>query len=480
MSPHKNPIPLRKSSRSPSRTARALPLVMAWTMACTGLTFGDNAAGEDTSLEFGAIAVDHLTETAFVMRKTATEGGALKTLWAVPHGGTARAIATLDGQGDIRVSFPESGVLVMAEEDGKEFLTLLDRHTLEVKRTATHKARYHGTRLSPSRRWLAVADNNNKELPLVLINTADLSARRLPGAATWREALWARTSDTLLVLSSDAKDGSTGGLLSGAWAGSRLRGWSMAALEADSFEVGADGFWAAPAVDIALPNHGPDFLFSFTFVAVAPDDSRAVLPMRRLDDAGKPSTYELVEVTLASGAVRTVADAKGPVAFTPDSGTIVSYRDVDVDHDGKLDRQDLLAIDAKSLEVEQLAVPFSGLLNFFVTGEGNFVVVASWAGNAQLSLFDLDTSKSTVLGGPELDLHEVAQRSGELWVCDDALYRLTVGDATLSEVPLPFVPKHLNWLPKADEMVTGGGDKLVYLNAKSGKVLREYQLTAPE
>ncbi len=492
-----DPPPPRSATSLIFRAFRALaPLSVVAVFACTGLTLGDNAAGQDTFMELGAIAVDAETDTSFVLRKATSESGTvIKTLWAVPKKGAPKAVATLDGQGDVRVLFPKRGVLLMAEENGQEFLSLLDRHTLKVIDSATHSARYFGTRMSPSRRWVAVADNKNNSLPIILIDTNDLSAHALPGKADWKEAMWARTSDTLFAMSSWQTDASKI-LWSGGWSHTRLMAWQMDQVIGAQFTLATDGFWANPLFDIKLDGRGPSLLFSFSWVGVAPNDDAAVFPVIKAPaNKGEKTTFELAVVDLDTHEVRFVQDAMGPVGFTPDGTSIISYRNVKhAQGDDKASAtgsdaetftgQDLLAIDLKTLAVEQLTVPFSGLINFFVTGAGHFVVVAGWTGNSRLALFDLDGKASSTVKGPNLDLHEVVARPSaqELWICDDGLYRLRVVSGVLDTIAVPFVAWHANRLPTADQIVVGNrdGSTLVYLAPQSGAVVRTVHLPEPQ
>lgn len=478
---------------------RLAPAALLIAVACTGLSLGDNSAGEDTFMELGAIAVDHVTDTSFVLRtaKSPETNNTIKTLWAVPAKGAAKPIATLDGQGDVRVLFPAGGVMLMAEEDGKEFLTLLDRNTFSVKTSAVHDARYHGTRMSPSRRWVAVADTKKSSgaVPIRLIDTQDLSVHTVPGTADWLEAMWANGDDTLLVMAS-WRDNKGGSKWNANWDRTRVFAWKMSVVEQFNFQTANNGFWAHKLIDVTLPGYGADLFFSFSWVGVAPDDSHAVFPVLKMPSGDDTAPrYQLAVVNLLgdqNGTVRFVDNAKGPVGFTSDGSSIISYRDVFINgdaynSDGKMNkvvRQDLLAIDLEKLQVEQLTVPFSGLINFFITGDGHFVVVAGWTGSQKLALFDLDADKGTTLASPDLDLHEVVPRmkAKELWICDDGLFRLRVEQGKLEKISLPFLAWHANLLPNADQIVVGNrdGSELVFLAPSNGKILRKFALPKPE
>lgn len=451
---------------------------------CTGLTFGENTPGADTYLEHGSIAVDDQTETAFVLGTAAPTADApaeSKILYAVdPDSGRVRRAADLTDQLDARILFPESGVLIMGEREASDELRLLDRATFEVKASRQADARYRGTRLSGSRRWLAAADDSAERAPLHLIDTAspDLSTRVIPQDGDWMEAMWLHGQERLFAI---VFHGMNDYYLNGkAGARARILSWSMEALEQQGFAKEA-GVWAAPEVDIALPDTTGDQLFSFTWVGVSPDDRWVVFPVIHTAPAAQ---HELVVLDTQTGAIRTVPDAQGPVGFTPDSATIVSYNQGATTQSGDPAPQ-LLLIDVETLAIGPEPVPIEGGIQFFISHAGNYVVVASSIGDQELTLVDLDQGKQTRMSGPQLGLSELVSRTeaGELWLVDDqALFRLDLNAGLLEQVPIGFAPQHINILPARDRLVLDDTfeQALYYIDPESKQLTRTVPLPIVE
>jgi hypothetical protein len=241
----------------------------------------------------------------------------------------------------------------------------------------------------------------------------------------------------------------------------RILSWSMEDVIAGQFKPDATGFWPDRKIDIEVDDVAGDGLFSFTWVGISPDDKWAVFPVREMDEA-TPEEYELLVVDTATGDLRIVKDAKGPVGFTPDSATIVSYDDKGSQNgkdgttgDGDVDQR-LLLIDVNTLEVDPQDVDISGGISYFISHDGNFVVVASNWGEQKIVLYDIDNDAKSQMQGPATGLYEFVSRKGknELWLLDEnALLKLDMNKGELSEVQTGYSVEHLNILPKHDWLV---------------------------
>lgn len=438
--------------------AFALPVFV---VGCTGLSLGEKTPGADTYLEYGAVAVDDRTEKAFVLTDVLDKDGTEQksVLRAVdPDSGGVSEVADLTGRDDARILFPKSGILIMSEQNGKDELRLLDQSTFAEKAREPVDVRYHGTRMSSSREWVAVADNTSEKAPIHLIDTEILTQRVIPHDGDWLEAMWKNKSDELFAIVFYDADPNVAGDKPHA----RILSWSMEDVKAGQFKPDESGFWPDRKLDIDVPNVTGDFLFSFTWVGISPDDKWAVFPVRDAD-AATPEEYELLVVDTATGELRIVKDAKGPVGFTPDSSTIVSYDDNGSGNgangqteEGEIDQR-LLLIDVNTLELDPQDVDVSGGISYFISRDGNFVVVASSFGDEQLELYDLDTKESTKMQGPALGLNEFVSRKDqqELWILDDStsLYKLDMGKGEVAEIDTGYPVSHLNILPKHDWLV---------------------------
>ncbi|MBI4954165.1 MAG: hypothetical protein HY908_19230 [Myxococcales bacterium] len=459
----------------------ALALALPALGACTGLSLGRNFAGADTYVGAGALAVDDRTETVLVLgrHRGAATAPARAILYAAdPDSGSVRPVADLTGRSDDRVLFPEAGVLVMSEADGGDVLELFDRASFALLGSVRTAARYHGTRLSPSRKWVAVADNTREPAPIHLLDATSLAARVIPHAGRWLEAAWMHGSDRLVAALFEG-----GG--DGAPPVARVRAWSVDALAAGGFETDASGSWARPELDVALPGKLEDLCMSFTWIGVSPDDRTVVVPVR---DA-VTSAYELVLVDVPTRSYRTVPDAKGPVGFTPDGKTVVSYRARDRatracrwDAPGAPPkapptpapgvtapgapaepaatvRDDLLLVDVASLATRLVLVPDADPFNFDVVG-ATIVVAPSGdrPGGVAAPLLLVDTGATPtghLLPGTHAHLQEYVLRPpGELWlVSHGALGLLDVAARRYERVSLAFRTDHVNYLPKKDWLV---------------------------
>lgn len=454
-------------------------LVLA-TSACTGATFGENGPGGGsgpdlgTYLELGSIAVDGTTENVFVLtRATDYETGvaADKRLMVAGLGDTkARELAELGEYTDLRVMFVESGVMVMGERGGFDELIVYDRAaTREIDRAST-SSRYYGTRISGGGEFVAVANGTEASSPIHVIRASDLSIHEIPHDGDWLEANWANQSDRLVAAVYYGSD------VGGEPGQMRLMSWGIKSV-ADADFAKTDGFWANPLFDTRIQDVHLDLLFSFSWISVSPDDSVAAVPLVQRDEQGVDH-HRLAVVTMATGAVRMVEDARGPVGFTPDGSTIVSYRNV-VEDSGDI-RPHLLMLDVESLEGELLEEPSPGLIQYFVTRDGNYVVVGDYFGSEELTLVDIDNHKTVKLGRPAA-LSEFVSRpgTGELYLVDrDQLLRLDLMAATLEDIGLSFAPRHVNRLPTSDQLVVDDrdDDRLVFVDPDDGSTIRSVAL----
>ncbi|TKC95879.1 TolB family protein [Polyangium fumosum] len=450
-------------------------LAFASTLAltgCTGLSLGENNPGQDTWLGNGAIAVDDRTETSFVLASDTTnaaEPGKIpaSTLFAIdPDTGLVREAANLTGRDDPRLLFPASGLLVMSEASDKDRLDLYDHETLVLKKSVDLDVRYNGTRMSPSRKFIGVADNTSEKTPIHILEADTLDRHVIPHDGEGLEAMFLNKSDTLVAIV--FYDQNTPAPRA------RLLAWSMQEVVSREFEVEAGGsFWAAPLFDIEVPNITADIGASFTWVGMSPDDKYIVFPVRKAEVQPNDAivyTNELLVLEPATKALREVPGARGPVGFTPDGSTIVSYGDQDMNGN-----QELWLVDAATLDVDPEPVTIEGGLSYFVSRDGNFVVVASSDGDQRLVLYDVDQDKSTQMEGPSVGLTEFVSRVGhkEMWAVDDqSLFRLDLAAGEITEVKTTFTPEHVNILPTRDRLVLDDADSndIVFFDLKEKSV----------
>jgi hypothetical protein len=194
-------------------------------------------------------------------------------------------------------------------------------------------------------------------------------------------------------------------------------------------------------------------------------------------------------VDLGDGGVRRVDDAAGPVGFTPDGSTIVSYRyipDEEASGSGSIfSIPALVLLDAETLE--ETEVELSSLdwgPEFFVTRGANVVVITSPLGSSHIVVHDIDTGTTTELAtpdGPTLREFVSRDRAAELWLADGGLYRIEYTTPLFEEVDLDFAPEHINLLPRSDTLVLDDPStvQIVYLDPDSRSVVSEVMLPTP-
>ncbi|MEZ4405897.1 MAG: hypothetical protein R3A52_05430 [Polyangiales bacterium] len=450
--------------------------------------FTDAGGFNPAAASLGAIAVDDRDEAAFVMQAFPITEGIVdggwgrenRTLWRVRPDGEVREVGRFDDSRDARVLFPSSGVLVMTEPTGGacvdadcEQLRLYERGSLRELARRDVPLRYHGTRMSGTRRYIAVADNTAEHAPIHIIDALTLESHVIPHGGDWLEAMWLNRSDRLLAVVFDDR-------------GARILAWDVPLLANHGFAV-EDQVWARPSLDLRVPGVSADGYFSYTWVGVSPDDRYAVFPvLADVSDAGVfESTHRLLVLDLLEGSLRTVNDARGPVGFTPDGSTIVSYRAnpapiLGPDRGGPAS---LVLIDARSLESEVITLPFEKgrVPTFFVTREGHRVAVTD--NGRELVLYDLEMRRLTRVEGDASWLGEFVSRLGhnELYLLDDGLHRLDLSAETLSRVTLDWTPRHINILPARDQLVLDrpGENALSFWDLSTQSLSRTVTLPVP-
>lgn len=443
-----------------------LASISAALTGCTGLSLGENDPNGNLGsyLGDGRVAVDPVTETAYTLvERTASKTAARsQLLFGVKAGGkVAEKVIDLGDRSDPRLLFLSSGMLVMSQKGVHEELVLLDRDTFAPKKTKLADTWYWGTRLSATKRYFAVADNEGLDHDIHVIDSETLETHVMPHGGDTLEAMFANDSDKLLAISFKTAEHSA-----------RILSWDMSTIAANAWTASATGEWKGKSLDIALENVDPDGAFSFTWVGVSPDDKVAVFPVLKFDPEAKPEdpidqdAYELIVVQLDTGETKVVPRAKGPVGFTPDGSTIVSYDDSPTDSG----EQRLKLIDAKTLEVDEEEVAIEGGISYFVSHANNYVIVASNWGDQSLVLYDVDNHKQTKMSGPGVSLTEFVSRADpssnteQLWIVEsgtDADTKKPFGDlfvadfasGEVTQVATPFLAKHIGILPKRDELV---------------------------
>ena len=436
-----------------------LLLVLLGCSGCTGLALGLNAAGAPTHVGSGSLAVDDRTETTFVLSTHTTARGVERRLHGVPADGEAALVHTSLNELDQRVLFPHTGVLLMSEvKNGGERLTLFDRGTFSEKRSATVRSHYWGTRMSPTGKWIAVADNDDDALPIHVIDASSLEVRPIPHAGDWLEATWSTERD--LLVAAIFEEGEAPSV--------RIATWAMDAVNERQFATDTTGAWASPELDITIDGKVSDGCLSFTWISTSPDGRWAAVPLRDVQSAG----YELVLVDLMTRTHRIVDHAKGPVGFTDDSQTIVSYagegaapagagscakgRRQNPEVHAPIGPEHIVLIDVTSLHQRRAEVPGLEHFNFHVLDTS---VIVAPLGTAKTNMFIFDVrepERGSVVDSAGAQLTEFIQRplDHDVWlVSDGLLHRIDLTRRQIELYDLGFAATHVNHLPQRDLLV---------------------------
>ncbi len=431
---------------------RALVMVLVGVAGCTGLTSGENLPGMDTYLESGAIAVDPHSENSFVLSRSAD--GTRQELFAIPPDtGNAKLVLDVSGVTNVRIVFPATGILVLGERGGSTELSLLDSTSFAVQKTAQVPVMFNQTQISPS--GLLDAGPRRADVPSGepddLINTVTLERHAIPADAAQGGtmiATWAHGSDELVAVVSTAS-GQPG-------ANSTIVAWDVNAVASAGFPAG--DLWPDPIAELGLGGVSSAYLDSLEAIGVSADDMTWVFPLARFAGSANPTpVLEVFDVPTQS--VGEVPNARGPVGFTPDDATIVSYRD----DSANANVSDLLLVGRGSLDASVVPLPGDiDLPSFFVSHAGNLVLVTQALGTAAMVLYDVDNQQLTHLAGPQVELDDFVSSGTQRWVPSAGLYRVDLAAQDVTSIPLTWTPSHINILPTRNLLVLDDSEPRIH------------------
>lgn len=402
-----------------------------------------------------------------------------RILYAVPDpealqdGAWVMRIQKLDPTDEnLRIIFPKGHILTMGQPRGENYeeLALYDVHSLQQVWTARTTGNFTETRLSPSRRYLSVASIHGDKRSIQIIDIERQRLLKLPYETSGQiEASWLPGRDDLIVTLEE---------------NANLRVLSWAINESFKFsETDNDGkFWARPLLDLKILDHSLNKWLSHSAIGRSPDGRYVAFPVRgEVEDTSLlveegsrrkeyRQSYKIALLDTQTTNVRMIEDAMGPVAFTPDSSTLVAYhidesRSTAPAYDPSAKRypddpedistQPLLLFDVETLEERREDFRFYGLLSFFVTASGDRIVVTSNNTDYdELHLYDMESGRSTT-SGQGLELKEFVDRSSasELWLLDQGLWRVDYENAVQEKIELDWEPDHISILPQHDYIV---------------------------
>lgn len=483
------------------------PIVLA--VGLTGCTFdggaiNDNNSWQVAALRSGSLMVDARTEKVFVLQSSqdesptptptdestpAPEEGeqATRLVYAIdPDSGSASLLADVSDTESLSLLFPENSVMLLGVRDGQPYVRQYDPNTLALFHEQAINVPYPSFGVSMGTSYLGFTDwpvwDDAGELTtqgsISLLDTATTQVHEIQLGSCYPAIEIPGDPDRLVaILSCEGEEVEAEPFI-------RVITWSLESLETSGFSLDEAGLFAGATSDITLDGVSPDWRLLLGQFDVSPDHQFAVLPVLREvvsdtgsdggegdsnEEEGEQSTqviHELKIVNLISGAVNTIENAYGPVGFTPDGTTIVSYTHVEVENDsGEIEELDaLLLIDTTSFATETVNSPTEGELQYYVTREGNFVVIdsvestsysAEESTEAPLIVYDIDSGSMVEIADATVSLSNFISRTGyrELWLVDEGLYRLDYEAASLDAFDLGFTPANIRYLSKRDRLV---------------------------
>lgn len=244
----------------------------------------------------------------------------------------------------------------------------------------------------------------------------------------------------------------------------------LSTYEVRAWALGAAGPSDAPTTSVRLENFEPNLLGYLAWaVRLSPDGRWAVVSglekvgehVETDPETGAPETVDDLEqvtalVDLDEGRLHARLRCGGPVAFTPDSGTLVGFRYVP---QGEGTSTELVFVDVGSLAETAAEVPYVFPV-YYVTPAGDLVVTYGLLesdGEHRVTLTSLDTGESTASEGPALGLAEFAvSADGRTMFAVDggALYALSLYDGRVTEIEGPeYQADNVSLLPDGDTLL---------------------------
>lgn len=424
---------------------RLSSLLLACT-ACTGFSLGENTPGGDDWVDpppplegehlLGAIAVEPDEDQLWVVHEEMRAGARRAFLAAVdPTSGTTHDIADVTTSTDRRVMFADGNrMLFMAQSGGTESLTLFDTTTRTPIAQTTKPTWYWGTRTAPSGRAVVVADNADPKAPLHVIDLATLQHQVLAHDGDHIEAMWNHDSDVLLALS----------VTESANAPPRAK-----LLRYDLTTHDFRQPLPAPTTLWQLDGYGWDLLFSFTWIGISPDDRWAVFPLIKYSGTEQDAEHVLLILDQTTGGVK-LAPGRGPVGFTRDSRSIVSYG---VRQTEEQVHEDLWLIDPSTLATTVRPTSYP-LVSFAPMRHSDHVVAVHAFGGTTLEIHDLARSGARTVTMASASLADFVTKPGHVWMeSTGTVTDLDLATASVTSVALPDPAGNINIRPSFDQAV---------------------------
>lgn len=418
----------------------------------------------DRCVKHGRVAADARTGTAWVVqsvRASPCNGVPRRTLWAVPLGGEPVRIMDVTRREDVRVTFPEDRVLVMAEEGGLDQLYFLDPHDLRITAKLSSRAQYFGSRTSPTRRFVTVADDKRRTGALHVIDTREFVTIAIPHNGEHIEARWLNHRDMLVAVVFYGRGADNNY--------ARVLAWDFdETTERPLYREVQNGLWADPDINIRVDDVVP--AATAPWLDVRDDDTWLSLLAR-----GRYGDAIVLNLDLESEQTTVSRDVNGPTAWIAD-GRLTGWR---FDAVGA----QVVAIDPATGIEEPIGV---------LPGVGRPSLVPHPSANHLIAYQEDDLESFTVIDVARRSEHRLFVRHDALaeaaalgdddvyFIARQQLKRVDLQLGTLGDVPVGFV-RHMSPTYDGKLILTSGSEPvLIRLDPETMEQERVYLPLDPD
>lgn len=466
-------------------------------VGCSSTSPDEQLPGETAHLDY-ELAVDPRTDTVFSLQtffeptptpsveadpaevspSPAPEPVLLaRDLYAIhPQTGKFQTLGNVFDVEAISLLFPKDRVMMTGYLQGEPLLRLYNPNTLELEKEAFPPISSWGSvSVAPGGDAFITRDYTDEPeeyATLTLSSLETLEAHTISLGDTIPSVVWSPTEDRLVLsFLSVQPETETYSM--------RLLSWSLEALKSNGYQLTSEGLWAGASVDVSLPNQQPNGSF-YGGALTSPDGRYAVLPTATEhpvdadeDGVAEDVTYEhnVQVISLESGALRTLPELYGPVNFTPDGTTLVALRlEMVTLADGSTESEEVLVmVDLETFAYEEAPLTGADSLQYFVTRDGNFVVIdAEPTGeedpvtgelvytDTDLLIYNLDSGEMRTLANSQVEILDYISRPahGEVWsISGSTLNRIDYVAGTLTPITTSWTSRYIHYLPNMDKLV---------------------------
>lgn len=484
-----------------SLTLGVAPLLLTQ-VGCGGVSPNEQVPGETAYLELGALAVDPRTDTIFSLQTffeptptPSVESDPIESptveptiapepvllsreLYAIrPQDGSFQSLGNVFDVENIALLFPKDRLMMVGYLQSQPLLRLYDAQTLSLEEEAFPAVpSWGGVTVAPSGSTFAVQDwsdeGEESKLTLTLGSLETFETHSITLSDSSSRMVWSPTEDRL-VLSVYTLN------LESQLPNIRVLSWTLDALEENAFALDEEGLWLGASVDIRLEQQLPGKGF-YSVPMFSPEGDFLIQPTYHVTESDTDGDGDqdlsidesmIHLISLPSGQIRTLPGLQGPANFTPDGSTLVANRQaVSTNANGETSSRNMLVmVDVETLAYEETLLSEDGSSDYFVTREGNFVVIdmepiytineetgEQELEDSNLMIFDIDAGVMRTITDSAVELADYVTRPGhgELWsLSGTKLYRIDYVSAEVQNIRTSWESAFIHYLPNMDKLV---------------------------